>query len=100
MIRLVALFGVPEDEGLFREKYEMEHLPLARQMPGILSLVHHPVAMVAGGGVFHMAELVFPDRRTLDVAMVSPEGRNAARSLRGLGASVTMFIVEGGPGET
>jgi len=99
VIRLVALFGAPKDEALFREKYENEHLPLARQMPGILSLIHHPVDMVAGGGVFHMAELVFPDRKTLDLAMVSPEGKNAARSLGALGASVTMFIVEGGPGE-
>lgn len=97
MVRLVALFADVSDLGAFRSAYEADHLPLARAMPGLISLRHHPAKRIRGQKVAHMAELLFSDQASLDAALASPEGRRAGETLALLPCGeITLLMVEGG----
>ncbi|HEY7942158.1 MAG TPA: EthD family reductase [Candidatus Limnocylindrales bacterium] len=97
---LMALYRRPEggDAALatFRRRYATEHLPLIRQVPGLLSLHVADVVQVFGeSDLMLVARLVFADRASLDVALASDPMRAAGRNLREIAPGlVTMVVVE------
>jgi uncharacterized protein (TIGR02118 family) len=96
----MALFRRPEggEEAVatFRRRYAAEHLPLIRQVPGLLSLhVADVVQALTESDLLLVARLVFPDRATFDAALVSEPMRAAGRNLREIAPGlVTMVVVE------
>ncbi|BCU80971.1 hypothetical protein JIR001_07540 [Polycladomyces abyssicola] len=103
MTKLIAIYRQPEDQQAFDEHYFQVHAPLAKKMPGLKKIeVTRFVGTPMGGEspYYLMAEMVFEDRKTLDEAMASEEGRAAAKDLMGFaGKLVTMMIGETASGD-
>jgi uncharacterized protein (TIGR02118 family) len=100
-VTLMALYRRPEggDEAVetFRRRYRDEHLPLARQSPGLRSLHVARVAQAfSDSDLYLVARLVFDDRAALDEALRSDPMRAAGKVLREIapGDAVTMLVVE------
>lgn len=97
MVSLFALYQQPENEQQFLRYYETVHLPLAKNMPGVLSLDWgHPRAMSQGDHPWWLvAEIRFSDRDAMRASMDSPEGRAASRDVDNFAKGlVTMRVVE------
>ncbi len=100
---LLALFNRPEggDEAMatFRYRYETEHLPLIRQVPGLRQLRVDRVTQSFGEtDLFQVAVMVFDDRAAFDVALASEPMRAAGRNLREIAPGlVTMVAIEPDP---
>ncbi|MGE5139745.1 MAG: EthD family reductase [Rudaea sp.] len=97
MVKLVALYRKPSDVEAFERDYFLTHVPLINKVPGLQRLEVSRVTGAPRGepDFFMMAEMYFPDRETMDQAMLSPENIQAGKNLfsfaRGL---VTMMFVE------
>ena len=97
MVKLVALYLRPEDPEAFDRHYFQTHLPLAGRMPGLRRAEVARVQGAPGGEspYYLMTELYFDSRESLEAAMRSPEGREAARDLMGFaGRWVSLHIAE------
>lgn len=98
MVSVFALYTKPADEQAFLDHYAQVHAPLARSLPGLLSLnwgQPGPLFQADDSGWFLIAEMRFGDRDAALAALASEAGRNAgqdlARFAKGL---VTMRMVE------
>ena len=95
MVKLVALYKAPEDKEGFLEKYTNEHLPLAKQMPGLIKAEVYNVKSLGANKYFLCAELYFENEDALNAAMGSTEGRAAAKNLMSFAKEfVEMHIAE------
>ncbi len=81
MVKLVALYRAPENKEEFLEKYTNEHLPLAKQMPGLIKSEVYNVKSLGANKYFLCAEMYFESEDALNAAMGSTEGRAAAKNL-------------------
>jgi len=81
MVKLTALYRAPENKEDFLEKYTNEHLPLAKQMPGLIKAEVYDVKSLGANKYFLCAELYFENEDALNAAMGSTEGRAAAKNL-------------------
>jgi len=76
--------GTAEDRDDFVEYYRTTHAAILETFPGLLDLrIHQGMNWkdgqnIADGGFLLVAEMVFPDKKTLQAAIVSPE-RTVAR---------------------
>lgn len=95
--KLIALYKQPQDPAEFDKKYFEEHIPLAKQMPG-LQLVEISKTNGAPGGepkYYLMAELYFDDMDSLKKGLGSPEGKAAGKNIMSFaGDLVTMMFAE------
>lgn len=97
MVKLIALYRVPEDKNMFDKHYEEIHTPLVKKMPGLRKL---EVARITGAPMgepkHHLiAEMYFDDQDTMNAALASPEGKATGRDLMSFAASlVTMLYAE------
>ncbi len=73
MVRLLVLYNPPEDAAAFDKYYNEIHIPLARQLPG---LVRYTVSrnLAANAQYYLIAELDWEDMASVQAAMRSPEG--------------------------
>ncbi|SMO92287.1 EthD family reductase [Melghirimyces algeriensis] len=98
MVKLIALYRHPENRESFDEHYQNVHTPLVEKMPGLkkLEVTRIVGAPMGGEAKFYLeAAMYFEDRKALDDAMNSPEGRASAKDLMGFaGPLVTMMIGE------
>lgn len=98
MVKLTALYKQPKDQKAFDKHYYQTHLPLAGKMPGLLKVEvtkYSATAMGTDSPYYLQADLYFEDKKALDNAMKSPEGKAAARDVMGFaGKLVTMIIGE------
>jgi uncharacterized protein (TIGR02118 family) len=97
MTRLVALYRRPPDLERFLRHYRAVHLPLIRQVPGLLDVrVQRVDQVLMGDGDYVLAAtLTFADRASFDAAMASPENRAAGRDLKAMaGGLVTLMVAE------
>ncbi len=81
MAKLVVLYKTPTDPAAFDRYYFDTHVPLARNIPGMLSYEVNDgaVASPAGASPYHLvATLEFASMGALQQAMGSPEGVAAA----------------------
>ena len=91
MVKLVVMYGVPEDESAFDAHYADTHAPLAEKIPGLRRFDHGRVLATPDGSpapYYYLAELHFDDVEALQSGMGSPEGEAA-------GGDVTTFASGG-----
>ncbi|OGU32636.1 MAG: ethyl tert-butyl ether degradation protein EthD [Ignavibacteria bacterium GWA2_55_11] len=97
MVKLVALYRMPEDTKAFDDHYESIHTPLVKKWPGLKRL---EVARITGAPIgepkhYLIAEMYFEDQDALQRALSSPEGKAAARDVMDFaGSLVQMFYAE------
>jgi uncharacterized protein (TIGR02118 family) len=80
MVRFLVLYDIPEDPAAFDEHYNEIHIPLARQLPGLLRYtVSRDVAPVRGGKEYHLvAELDWESVADMQAAFASEIGQRTA----------------------
>ncbi|MCL6631186.1 MAG: EthD family reductase [Alicyclobacillus herbarius] len=97
MVKMVALYRRPANVEAFMAHYEQVHLPLVRQMPGLLKLEVNRMFHPKGGSVnpFLMAEMYFESRESLLSAMNSEAGRKSGEDLKAFaGDLVQVFFAD------
>ncbi|MFC7425238.1 EthD family reductase [Nocardia tengchongensis] len=80
MHRLLVLYPKPADPDHFRDYYVTKHLPLVREMPGLLAYRHSFDVKATTGEApyFAVFEADFADAAALAASRASDQGRRAA----------------------
>ncbi len=96
MISLFVLYQKPQNEETFLDYYRHHHVPLAKTMPGLLSLDWGFPRVVSDQADWYLvAEMRFQDREKMHAALNSSEGQAASRDVETFAAGlVTMRVVE------
>jgi uncharacterized protein (TIGR02118 family) len=89
MVRLLVLYNPPEDAVAFDKYYNENHIPLAKQLPG---LVRYTISrnLAANAQYYLIAELDWADMASAQAALRSPIGAACA-------ADVAKFATTGAP---
>ena len=89
MVRLLVLYNPPEDAVAFDKYYNEIHIPLAKQLPG---LVRYTISrnLAANAQYYLVAELDWADMASAQAALRSPVGAACA-------ADVAKFATTGTP---
>ena len=79
--KIIVLFGKPTDPQLFDKKYWEEHIPMAKQMPGLRKYSIHKVIPPPKGepAFYQIVELEFDDMPSLKSATASQAGKDSTR---------------------
>jgi uncharacterized protein (TIGR02118 family) len=94
MVKLIALYREPADKELFEQKYFDEHLPLAQKMPGLKKVeVAKLKSLGSDSKYFLQTEMYFDDIDSLNAAMGSVEGKDAARNLMSFAKDVVEMSI-------
>ncbi len=97
MIRLIALYKMPEDKAAFDKHYDEVHTPLVKKMPGLKKL---EVARITGAPIgepkyYLICDMYFDNQDAMNAALASPEGKATARDLMSFASTlVTLFFAE------
>ncbi|MGH2870039.1 MAG: EthD family reductase [Solirubrobacteraceae bacterium] len=78
MIKLVVIYGPPEDPAAFEEHYANAHLPLAAKVPNVARFEASRVVATPDGSKpphYRLAELWFNSQEDLEGATSSAEGQ-------------------------
>ena len=77
MVRLLVLYETPENPEAFDRHYNEVHIPLARQLPGLLRYtVSRNISATRGGKEFYLvAELDWESLEAMQAAMTSEIGK-------------------------
>ncbi|MHB8657808.1 MAG: EthD family reductase [Solirubrobacteraceae bacterium] len=98
MVKLVVLYGAPEDPAAFDEHYTGTHVPLAEKIPNVRRFEAGKVLGTPDGGpapFYFQAELCFDSAQELAAAMGTPEGQATATDLGNFATGgVTLMISE------
>ncbi len=84
MVKLVVLYGAPDDPAAFDEHYASTHTPMVQQIPNLRRFEAGKILGSPDGSeapYYFMAELWFDDLEALQSSMGSPEGTAAASDL-------------------
>ncbi len=94
MVKLLALYRKPEDPQAFDRAYFDTHVPLVKKVPGLLRIEVNRVTGAPRGepDLYMIAEMVFPDKETMDRAMASPENQAAGKNLMGFARGLVTFL--------
>jgi uncharacterized protein (TIGR02118 family) len=89
MVRLLVLYNPPEDAAAFDKHYNEIHIPLAKQLPG---LVRYTISrnLAVNAQYYLIAELDWADMASAQAALRSPVGAACA-------ADVAKFATTGAP---
>lgn len=96
MVKLVVLYKHPDDPEEFERHYKSIHLPLGRELPG---LVGFETARVIGGpdgskAPYHrIAELQFESVEAIQSSLQSEQGKATSRDMRTLATGGADVIV-------
>jgi uncharacterized protein (TIGR02118 family) len=96
MYKLVVMYPQPDDPNAFLEYYTQKHVPLANQLPGLVSSGYgQPKGLTPDAQWFLIWEGVFNDRKELLSALKSDVGSEVARDVKNYSPKgATMFYVE------
>jgi uncharacterized protein (TIGR02118 family) len=98
MVKLIVLYGKPEDDSAFDTHYAGTHAGLAEKIPNLKRFEHGKALGSADGSeapYYYVAELSFDNPEALQAGMSSPEGEAAAGDLANFASGgVTMFVAE------
>jgi uncharacterized protein (TIGR02118 family) len=96
MVKLVVLYGLPEDADAFERHYADTHTALAKAIPGLRRFeAGRGLATHDGSDVPYqrIAELTFDDLEALQAGRASDEGQAAANDIPNFATGgVTIFI--------
>jgi uncharacterized protein (TIGR02118 family) len=95
MVRLLVLYNPPEDPVAFDKYYNEIHIPLAKQLPG---LVRYTISrnLAVNAQYYLIAELDWADMASAQAALRSPVGAASAADVAEFattGASTLLFEV-------
>ena len=81
MAKIIVLFGKPKDPELFDKQYWEDHVPMAKQMPGLKNYTVHKVvgAPRSDPPYYQVVELEFENMDSLKKALSSEAGRDSGR---------------------
>jgi uncharacterized protein (TIGR02118 family) len=81
LAKIIVLFGKPKDPGLFDKQYWEDHVPMAKQMPGLKKYTVHKVVSAPRGepAYYQVVELEFDNMDSLKKAIESQAGRDSGR---------------------
>ncbi|WP_067932267.1 EthD family reductase [Alicyclobacillus kakegawensis] len=101
MVKMVALYRRPADVQAFLAHYEQVHLPLVRQMPGLVRLEVSRLFHPRGGSAnpFLLTEMYFDTRESLFAAMDSEAGRKSGEDLRAFAGDLVQIYFADVEGE-
>jgi len=97
MVKLIALYKMPEEKAAFDSHYDKVHTPLVKKMPGLKKL---EVARITGAPIgepkhYLIAEMYFESQDAMNDALASAEGKATAKDLMSFAAPlVSMFFAE------
>jgi uncharacterized protein (TIGR02118 family) len=98
MVKLIVLYGKPEDPSAFDAYYASTHAPLADKIPNCQRYEHGKALHSADGSeapYYYVADLTFEDADALQAGMSSPEGEAAGADVANFATGgATMFIAE------
>ena len=98
MVKLIVLYGKPEDPSAFDAHYAATHAPLAEKVPNLQRFEHGKALGSADGSeapYYYVAELSFDDSEALQAGMSSPEGAAAGADVANFASGgATMFIAQ------
>lgn len=79
--KIIVLFGKPTDPQLFDKQYWEDHVPIAKQMPGLRKYTVHKVASAPRGepAYYQVVELEFDNMDSLRNAVASQAGKDSGR---------------------
>ncbi len=100
MIKLIVLFGHPEDASAFEDHWASHHVPLAQKIPNVRQLESAKVVGTPDGSEppYHrVAELSFDGVEEMQTAMGSAEGQEAVGDFQNFATGgVTVLVAEAG----
>src|SRR6266850_7657106 len=82
--KLIVIYDQPENAEAFFKHYEEVHTPLVKKTPGLQRLVLNQIVGDVFGGsppYIAIAEMDYPDKKTFEAAMRSPENQAVAGDL-------------------
>jgi uncharacterized protein (TIGR02118 family) len=98
MVKLIVLYGIPEDPSAFDAYYASTHAPLAEKIPNLKRYEHGKALGSADGSeapYYYVADLSFDDADALQAGMSSPEGAAAGADVANFASGgATMFIAQ------
>jgi 4-carboxymuconolactone decarboxylase len=97
MHKVLALYPPPKDPAHFKKYYEATHLPLAMQLPGLISSHYSfsPEGVGSASPYFCIWEGMFADEAAMGAAMQSPIGQKVAADVANYATSgVTILHFE------
>ena len=79
--KIIVLFGKSTDPQLFDKQYWNDHIPIAKQMPGLRKYTVHKVVTAPRGepAYYQVAELEFDNMDSLKNAISSQAGKDSGR---------------------
>jgi uncharacterized protein (TIGR02118 family) len=96
MVKLVVLYGQPEDPAAFEDHYTTTHIPIAAKIPGVKQFEASRGVGTPDGAespYFRMAELWFESPEALSSAMASEEGQAAVNDIPNFASGgATVFV--------
>jgi uncharacterized protein (TIGR02118 family) len=98
MVKLIVLYGKPEDPSAFDAYYAGTHAPLAEKIPNLKRYEHGKALSSADGSeapYYYVADPTFDDSEALQAAMSSPEGAAAGADVANFASGgVTMLVAQ------
>src|SRR2546422_7978279 len=95
--KIIVLFGKPTDPQLFDKQYWYDHIPIAKQMPGLRKYTVHKVVTAPRGVLasYQVAELEFHNTDSLKNAIASQAGKDSGRhGMKIATGGMTFFYAE------
>ena len=79
--KIMILFGKPTDPKAFDQEYWKEHVPLAKQMPGVKKYTVNKITGAPRGepAFYQMVEVEFENMEALKRALESPASRESGK---------------------
>jgi uncharacterized protein (TIGR02118 family) len=95
MVRLLVLYGHPEDPEAFDRHYEEIHIPLAKRMQGLKKWTIGKVVGTPGGEpseYYYVADLYADSREELEAILATPEGQAAVGDVPNYASGGVTFL--------
>jgi uncharacterized protein (TIGR02118 family) len=97
VVRLIALYSLPDDPAAFDAHYRDVHGPIVRRYPNLRGVRLTKADGIGGRSApfYALAEMRFDSRADLDEALASDAGRESGRDLRNFAqAGVSLFVAD------
>ena len=95
MVRLLVLYGQPEDPAAFDKYYEEVHIPIARKLKGLKKWTVGKITGTADGKsspFYYAADLYMESRAAFEELLASPEGRAAVADVPNYATGGATFL--------
>ena len=95
MVRLMVMYGHPEDPAAFDRYYKEVHLPIAKKIRGFTRWTVGKVSGTPDGKpapYYYFADLFAESRQAMEKILASPEGQAAVKDVPNFASGGVTFI--------